>query len=178
LHKPWTWFANDTGTQGWVPTPEQDLLDIPVLEGEEMWAQTAIDNSQYDPQPIRPVPPPADDPEPIVSGYNANAVTIPDFGITDQEPMAAQAGFGTAFPDAPQRGDIFLRVDYLPSRLYKWNDKKWIEVDKEKTDQFAYDQLYIKHLIEKIDLGEYDIELLTDTEQEQIQRYLNDSANK
>jgi hypothetical protein len=184
LKSPVSWFKF-AGTDGFVPKQEveeessvEDPLDIPVLEGEEMWAQTAIDNSQYDPQPIRPVPPPADDPEPIVSGYNTNAVTIPDFGITDQEPMAAQAGFGTAFPDAPQRGDIFLRVDYLPSRLYKWNDKKWIEVDKEKTDQFAYDQLYIKHLIEKIDLGEYDIELLTDTEQEQIQRYLNDSPNK
>jgi hypothetical protein len=194
LNGPVSWFKSNTN-EGWVPKSEpaveekipedfspaefveEDPLDIPVLEGEEMWAQEAIDSIQYDPQPIRPVPPPADDPEPIVSGY-VGSITIPDFSITDEEPTEAHAGFGTEFPIAPQRGDMFLRVDYLPSRLYKWNDKKWIEVDKEKTDQFAYDQMYIKHLIEKIDLGEYEIELLTEIEQEQIQRYLNDPTNK
>jgi hypothetical protein len=154
----------------------EDPYDIPLIEGEEMWAQEAIDG-RYDPQPIHPVPRPADNPEPIVSGY-VSAVTIPNFSITDEETTKTHAGFGTEFPITPQRGDMFLRVDYLPSRLYKWNDKKWIEVDKEKTDQFAYDQMYIKHLIEKIDLGEYEIELLTEIEQEQIQRYLNDPANK
>ena len=35
-------------------------------------------------------------------------------------------------------------------------------------------QEYIKHLVEKIDSGEYDVELLTPAEEEQIQRYLND----
>ena len=68
---------------------------------------------------------------------------------------------------------MFLRVDYLPSKLYKWNDKKWIEVDKERTDSFAYNEQYIKHLIDKIDSGEYDVDMLSAAEQEQISRYLN-----
>lgn len=49
LTKPWAWFTNDTGTQGWVPKVQEDPLDIPILEGEEMWAQTAIDtNKEFD----------------------------------------------------------------------------------------------------------------------------------
>ena len=175
LHTPWVWPKREDDL-GLVPKQE-DPLDIPILEGEEMWAQAAIDNSQFDPAPIRGIPAPADDPEPINPGYNS-VVTIPDFSITEEESTESRVGFGTEFPNAPQKGDMFLRVDYLPSRLYKWNDKKWIEVDKERTDHFAYDQMYIKHLIEKIDLGEYDIDLLTEIEREQIQRYLNDPTNK
>lgn len=151
--------------------------DIPVLENEETWASRVIDE-HADPDPIRPLPPPADDPEPILPGYNTQQVIIPDFGITEKEEQATSAGFGTEFPTTPNKGDMFLRVDFLPSRLYKWNDKKWIEVDKDKTDQYAYDQMYIKHLIEKIDSGEYDVELLTELERDQIQRYLNDTTNK
>jgi hypothetical protein len=177
LHTPWVWPKREDD-EGLVPkqTPAvEDPLDIPVLEGEEMWAQAAIDQyEQRDPDPIRGIPAPADDPEPINPGYNT-AVTIPDLSITADSATASQAGFGTEFPVNPNRGDVFLRVDYLPSRLFKWNEKKWIEVDKERTDHFAYDQEYIKHLVEKLASGEYDVELLTQAEQDQIQRYLNDT---
>ena len=36
------------------------------------------------------------------------------------------ADFGIEFPASPQKGDIFLRVDYLPSRLFKWNNSKFL----------------------------------------------------
>jgi hypothetical protein len=46
LKGPVSWFTS-TSTEGWVPKPEpekqEDPLDIPILEGEEMWAQEAID---------------------------------------------------------------------------------------------------------------------------------------
>jgi hypothetical protein len=46
LKGPVSWFTS-TSNEGWVPKPEpvkeEDPLDIPVLEGEEMWAQEAID---------------------------------------------------------------------------------------------------------------------------------------
>ena len=173
LHKPWVWPERGTD-EGLVP--KQDPLDIPVLENEEMWSQRVIDEQPLqDPDPIRGIPAPADDPEPINTGYKSPVVEIPDLSITADTATASQAGFGTEFPVNPNRGDVFLRVDYLPSRLYKWNEKKWIEVDKERTDHFAYDQEYIKHLVEKLASGEYDVEMLTQSEQEQIQRYLNDT---
>ena len=88
------------------------------------------------------------------------------------------ANFGTEFPNNPSKGDMFLRVDYLPSRQYKWNGQKWIEIDRDVSDSLAYDEEYIKHLIERLDRGEYDVELLSATEQDQIQRYLNDNPNR
>lgn len=136
-----------------------------------------------DPPPLRGKPAPATDEEPINPVPKAvviheNQIVIPDFSIGTEETAPVNAGFGTSFPVNPIKGDMFLRVDYLPSRLYKWNEKKWIEVDKTKTDSFAYDRAYIQHLIEKIDTGEYDVDLLTDTEREQIEEYLNDQSKQ
>ena len=83
-----------------------------------------------------------------------------------------RADFGTQFPTHPIKGDTFVRVDYLPSRLYKWNGTKWIEIDKENTDAFTYNEEYIQHLIDKLGSGEYDPELLNDAERAQIEQQL------
>ena len=84
-------------------------------------------------------------------------------------------GFGTIFPANPKRGDGFLRVDQLPTVLYKYNGQQWIKVDKELTDNYVYDDAYINHLIEKIGSGEYDPELLSDAERERISIKLNNT---
>ena len=81
-------------------------------------------------------------------------------------------GFGIKFPDDPNKGDSFIRVDQMPSALYKYNGLKWIEVDKGLSDQYAYDTAYIDHLIEKLTTGEYDPELLNDAEREQVAQRL------
>jgi uncharacterized Zn finger protein (UPF0148 family) len=81
-------------------------------------------------------------------------------------------GFGIAFPLGPKKGDTFLRVDRLPSVLYKYNGNNWIEVDKALNNRYAYNEAYIDHLIAKIDSGEYDLDLLSDAEREQIERRL------
>jgi hypothetical protein len=85
-------------------------------------------------------------------------------------------GFGTAFPPTAVKGDMFLRVDQLPSVLYKFNGNIWIEVDKSLSDQHAYDEAYIDHLIEKISTGEYDSELLSDAERNSIEQRLNKTS--
>ena len=82
------------------------------------------------------------------------------------------SGFGTEFPKAPLRGDTFVRVDQLPSVVYKYNGSNWMEVDKNLTDSYTYDTAYIDHLIERISSGEYDAELLSDTEREQVAQRL------
>jgi hypothetical protein len=196
LHKPWTWFKNNDVKGGWVPGQEpvdeipedvapaesvEDPLDIPVLEGEEMWAQEAIDG-RFDPRPIRGFQAPADDeapinplPKPVT--LEENQIVIPDTDINTIE-RPANTGFGTEFPIDPVKGDLFLRVDYLPGRLYKWNGQKWIEGNAESTGQYAYDEEYIKHLIDRIDRGEYDVDLLSAVEQDQISRYLNEHSTK
>jgi hypothetical protein len=94
--------------------------------------------------------------------------------VADNAPQAGEVkGFGTQFPDNPSKGDMFLRVDRLPSTLYKFNGNIWIEVDKALSDQHAYDAAYIDHLISKISTGEYDPELLSDAERTSIEQRLS-----
>ena len=90
--------------------------------------------------------------------------------------VASRSGFGNEFPANPNKGDTYLRTDYLPNRLFKFNDYKWIEVDKDSTDVYAYEEAYIRHLIEEIDAGRYDTDSLTDVEVEQIKQYLGKNA--
>jgi len=87
----------------------------------------------------------------------------------NEPPHGEMRGFGSQWPENPKKGDMFLRVDRLPSALYKYNGKTWMEIDKELSDQYSYDTAYIDHLINKIDSGEYDPDLLTEAEVEQIQ---------
>ena len=73
----------------------------------------------------------------------------------------------------PNKGDTYLKVDAIPSRLYKYNGKSWIHIDKDLSDNYTYDTAYIDYLIAKVDSGEYDPDLLSDLEQEQIAIRLN-----
>jgi hypothetical protein len=86
-------------------------------------------------------------------------------------------GFGTSFPAESVKGDMFLRVDQLPNRLYKFNGTTWIEVDKSLSDQYAYNDQYIDHLIDKISTGEYDLDLLSEVERISIENRLNNTKS-
>jgi hypothetical protein len=85
---------------------------------------------------------------------------------------APKSSFGTEFPENSSKGDLFLRTDYLPTRLFKFNGDSWISLEKTNTDSYTYDDAYINYLISKIDTGEYDSEDLSDAEREQIRDFL------
>jgi hypothetical protein len=87
-------------------------------------------------------------------------------------------GFGSHFPTDAKKGDMFLRVDRLPSGLYKFNGNMWIEVDKALSDSHAWDDAYIEHLITKIGSGEYDPDLLSDAERDRIEAKLKSDPPK
>ena len=107
----------------------------------------------------------------------ANPMT---FALTDSDAdniptstASSHAGFGTKFPSNPQKGDMFLRVDMLPNKLYKWNGQKWIEVVKSTTDRYAYEEEYIKYITTKIIQGEYDMDDLSKPEQDAVLKLLS-----
>jgi len=87
-------------------------------------------------------------------------------------PREVKAHFGTSFPPAPERSELYLRVDYKPNRLFKYNGSKWIEVEKELTDTYVYNEEYIKYLVVEIEAGRYDPDDLSDTERQQIAEFL------
>jgi hypothetical protein len=101
--------------------------------------------------------------------------------VADNVPAGKQGqmlGFGTSFPFAPDKGDMFLRVDQLPSVLYKFNGSLWMEVDKALSDTHAWDDAYIDYLIAKIGSGEYDPDLLSDAERDSIEARLRNPPPK
>jgi len=84
----------------------------------------------------------------------------------------SRSGFGISFPETPNKGDTFVRVDVMPSAVYKYNGTNWMAVDKNLSDSYTYDSAYIEHLIDKISTGEYDPDLLSDSERQQVANYL------
>ena len=90
---------------------------------------------------------------------------------------APNSSFGNTFPTAPARGDSFVRTDVAPNQLFKFNGNRWILVDKAAADNYTYDIAYIDHLIDKINNGSYDVDLLSASEQEQVAQRLQTKTN-
>ena len=44
-------------------------------------------------------------------------------------PNGYPAGFGTSFPSNYNKGDYFLRTDFLPNRLFKYDGVRWIKIE-------------------------------------------------
>ena len=94
------------------------------------------------------------------------------FSLTADSVRNISTNFGTKFPDYASKGDVFVRVDALPNRVYKFDGSKWIEVSKEQSDSYLHNQEYIKYLVDRIENGQYDVELLSETEKIEIEEYL------
>ena len=80
--------------------------------------------------------------------------------------------FGTQLPGSGNKGDTYIRTDQVPNRLFKHNGQNWIELDKTISDSYTYNTAYIDYLIDKIARGEYDPDLLSDRESEQVALHL------
>jgi hypothetical protein len=46
---------------------------------------------------------------------------------TKDAPNGAPYGMGTSFPRSPIEGDYFLRTDFLPNRLFRYEGSKWVK---------------------------------------------------
>ena len=179
-HKCGTILLNAPGIGLFCPNKACDVIDGPFNDTDK---QVEIIFNQ--PLPVEEIETLDVDPDAAVKAWKA---ANPDDTIKAQrtklargqidhlpwqEPPATTHAFGTEFPVQPNKGDTYLKVDAIPSRLYKYNGKSWIHIDKDHSDNYTYDTAYIDYLIAKIDSGEYDPDLLSDLEQEQIAARLN-----
>lgn len=79
------------------------------------------------------------------------------------------ATFGTGWPARPAKGDLFLKVDSKPNKLYKWNGRKWIEIDRQRIDDtLVYDPVYIDFVIDQVRRGLREYDDLSEIEKSQI----------
>jgi hypothetical protein len=82
------------------------------------------------------------------------------------------SSFGTKFPEVANKGDVFTRVDVLPNKVFKYDSRNWIEINKETSNTYLYNTKYLEYLVEMIGKGEYDPELLSDNERAQIEDHI------
>jgi hypothetical protein len=97
------------------------------------------------------------------------------FRLTADSTSQISTNFGTKFPKYASKGDMFVRVDILPNRVFKYDGTKWIEIIKQNSDSYLHDRKYIEYLVNEIDAGRYDVELLTDSEKQLIEEFLKKS---
>jgi hypothetical protein len=95
----------------------------------------------------------------------------PDLVLSNNN-HATQIMFGNKFPQYAKMGDIYIRTDVVPHIVFKFNGQKWIEIDKQLNHSYLQYIPYIQYLIQKIESGEYDAELLTEDEREEIATHL------
>jgi hypothetical protein len=48
---------------------------------------------------------------------------------TAQAPNGVAMGMGIQFPQNPISGDYFLRTDYLPNRVFRFDGKRWVSIN-------------------------------------------------
>ena len=44
-------------------------------------------------------------------------------------PNGATVAAGIAFPTSPVTGDYFLRLDYVPNRLFRYDSRRWVKIE-------------------------------------------------
>ena len=57
---------------------------------------------------------------------------------TGEAPNGFPTGAGISFPQNPQVGAYFLRTDYLPQILYRWDGRLWVRISKNVRTQTGF----------------------------------------
>jgi hypothetical protein len=96
-------------------TTDQD----PAQEGID-WAVTSLMDFRSDVDPAFQ----------FISRYSPRSFgyTVGYLTGTEAAPNGLPVGTGIAFPVTPAIGDYFLRTDYLPQLLYRWDGRIWIRI--------------------------------------------------
>ena len=59
-------------------------------------------------------------PDTVIKGYLTGSATAPD---------GFPLGVGISFPTQPKLGDYFLRTDYLPNRVFRFDGARWVAIN-------------------------------------------------
>jgi hypothetical protein len=142
--------ASDTTTTpvGQILSTYNTFLDI----NQSIITQAEIDvpKSGYDTSPIYTLPTTASGSDPIGAPITADNASInsgntsptADSGVSSPlrkvsgyltgdgvAPNGLSTGAGVAFPANPTEGEYFLRLDYLPNRLFRYSGRHWARVE-------------------------------------------------
>jgi hypothetical protein len=106
-----------------------------------------------------------------IQGYDPFRAQVDSFALEG----TGSVSFGTTWPINPAAGDLYLKIDVKPNRLFKWTkQRKWVEIDKRKaTEALARNEKYIDWLIQQVRSKHIEFSELSDIEKEQIRRRIN-----
>ena len=83
-------------------------------------ALKTADSGEIDASGLTPVDQQTDNPD--RSGYDGYLLG------TSDSPNGAPYGMGISFPTNNQNGDYFLRTDFMPKRLFKYDGGRWVKM--------------------------------------------------
>lgn len=93
--------------------PETGTLDVADVSTIDQ--DVSIDDASYDASIVLKSPN-----QDVYIGYNTGQ------GVP---PNGKPYGFGIEFPAGPVDGQFFLRTDYLPNRLFRFNGRRWVKFE-------------------------------------------------
>ena len=94
-----------------VATNDDGTVDLRTADNEELDASgISVSADEITNRPER-------------EGYTGYLV-----GTGDTAPNGSPFGFGIQFPRSNQEGDYFLRTDFLPNRMFRYDGLRWIKV--------------------------------------------------
>lgn len=88
-----------------------------------------------------------------------------------EDDLAVKATYGENYPADPEKGQLHILTNVYPHELKKWNENKWIDVDKEGTTAYLTSD-YIKHLVDQLARNTQDVDDLSVEEKEAVSKYL------
>lgn len=95
-----------------VSTNDDGTIDLRTADSEELDASgVTITSDEITNRPER-------------EGYTGYLV-----GTGDTAPNGAPFGFGISFPRNNVEGDYFLRTDFLPNRMFRYDGVRWVKVN-------------------------------------------------
>jgi len=103
----------DTKSYFVMPTKDSGLLDIADASTTE--EDASMDQVMYDASIVLRSPK-----KDLYVGYMTGD------GLP---PNGSPYGFGLTFPDRPTRGEFYLRTDYMPNRLFRYDGNHWLKFE-------------------------------------------------
>jgi len=95
-------------------------------------------------------------------------VSIP---ISANDRPNTDATFGNSFPTGPKVGHMHVHTGSLPTKLYRYNGERWLQVDKSIADSYTHNYAYIKMLVDRMNKNEISIDDLNVAEKNLVNHY-------
>jgi len=173
-HKCNTELINAPGIGLFCPNKECDVMDGPFSDDAPEIIQAEDDDDEDSPE-LKSAKArwKADHPRDSLKRQRR----LLDVGVIDQLPWIdylhrePKTNFGTELPAGGTKGDTYVLTSAIPNQLYKHNGDQWINIINR--ENYTYDTAYIDHLIDEIEQGRYDPDMLSDSERDQIEQRIH-----